>query len=305
MQRRPLLRVLGALFVATAVAGAGCSDDDTGEGQPESSTSTTAAVPATSTTLPAASTTVLVSVHGVVGWWDGTTWVRATSGGPPPPLVGGEEFTLVGLDDQTSTGRGGAPGEQEFCSAPSLPLSPGFPDYGPGETPPIAIHGVAEPRPRPTTVLAADSPTYRQAAEEALAQLASIDDGDPELAQVVRADLAGDGTDEVLFVAERIAEPSGPFGEAGDYSVLFLRQVVDGEVRTTMLSASRNESTLESPSPFIEQTRVAAIADLNGDGAMEVVVHKQYYEGSGTEIYALSPAAGLAAGGLLANGCGV
>ena len=115
----------------------------------------------------------------------------------------------------------------------------------------------------------------------------------------MRADLAGDGTDEVLFVAERIAEPSGPFGEAGDYSVLFLRQVVDGEVHTTMLSAAGTSRRSRRRPRTSSQSRVAALADLNGDGASRSWCSKQYYEGSGTEIYALSPAAGLAAGGLL------
>jgi hypothetical protein len=44
-----------------------------------------------------------------------------------------------------------------------------------------------------------------------------------------------------------------------------------------------------------------AVADLDGDGTMEVVLHRWYYEGAGVEIFqfdrrALAPVAG--------NGCG-
>ncbi len=305
MRPRPPLRILAAIGLAAGtVLGAACSDDDAeSEGDTTSTTVTTTV--ATSTTVSGRHPTLIASVHGLVGWWDGSTWFNAADATDTmtPPVAGGEVYALVSLEGPTTTSRGGTLLErEEFCSSPRIALDRGFPDYGPGEAPPIAVHGLqVDPMPRPVALLDAEAEVYRDAAAEVLDGL-GIDEDDPRLAQVVRADLSGDGTDEVLVVAEQIADPTGPYAEPGDYAVLFLRQVIGGEVQTTVVAEHRNQSTAAEPSPYLVQPRVAAAVDLNGDGAMEVVVHQQYYEGSSTQVYAMG------GGGLdqiMAASCGV
>jgi hypothetical protein len=144
-----------------------------------------------------------------------------------------------------------------------------------------------------------DAAVYEQAAADVLEDL-GIEDSDPEVVQVVRADLSGDGSDEVLVVTEQMAHPEAAMGEPGDYSVLFLRQLVDGEVETTVVEEHR---TTGDVGPYILSFRVGNVVDLNGDDVLEVVIESLYYEGAGTGVYELSPTGELFE--VLVGGCGL
>ncbi len=65
--------------------------------------------------------------------------------------------------------------------------------------------------------------------------------------------------------------------DAGAYSIVYLRRLVGGEVGTTILVnsfiADGDEST------YVDASAVAAVADLNLDGRMEIVVDGSYGEG--------------------------
>lgn len=301
----PHLGGLCALILVTVALGSCSGDDgDAADPTPSSTTTTTVATPATTTTLAPVPLALVVSREGLLGWWQDGSWVDAEVG-QPTPVRGGERYTVVGLDGPESSTVGSAVGTtEEFCRVPRVDLDPGLPEPAGGveELSPVAVHGVASPRPRPTVVLHPGSSTHRAAAAAVLADL-GIDDPDPDLAQVVRADLTGDGTDEVLVVAERLADPGSVLAVPGDYSVLFLRQVVDGEVRTTVIEEHRNEAQPEGPSPYLVAFRVGAAVDLNGDGVLEVVVEEQYYEGNGTSVHAVGADGSLAP--VMGGGCGV
>ena len=120
-----------------------------------------------------------------------------------------------------------------------------------------AVRGVAAPRPGPVTVLDPTAPEYRDAAAQVLAELGA-DAQDPAVRQVVRVDLDGDGTDEVLVRAE-VADRASLRPVAGDYSVVFVRRLVGGTVQNTVVAADvpaidparsgRLRSTTWPPSP--------------------------------------------------------
>ena len=63
-----------------------------------------------------------------------------------------------------------------------------------------------------------------------------LDVASPVIKQVVRTDLEGDGVNEILVVAEDVSP--GFLFELGDYSILFMRKVVDGVVQTAVLEES-------------------------------------------------------------------
>ena len=141
--------------------------------------------------------------------------------------------------------------------------------------------GPAELQPRPVEVLDPAAEVYRAAAAEVGASL-GVAAPQPRVTQVVRADLDGDGTAEVVVAAEQLADPESPLATPGEWAALFVRRVVGGEVRTTVVASS---VTTEETAPFIELFWTAAVADLNGDGDMEIVVNDRYYEGTGTTVF--------------------
>ena len=81
-----------------------------------------------------------------------------------------------------------------------------------------------------------ESPVYKEAAAEIL-RSKGIDNPKVNLTQVIQVDLDGDGVEEVLVSAtnyERFRPGGGmtPNARAGDYSLVFLRKVVQGKVVT-------------------------------------------------------------------------
>jgi hypothetical protein len=300
-------RGVRVLVVVACLIGTACSDDDVAPDREGASTSTTATTaPTTATSRAAAERSVVVSREGVLGSWEGGGWVQATSD-QPSPLRTGDDIALVRLQGPLSLATAGdEPVPNEFCGVPQVDFDPDLPDPQGGveELGPIGVHGVPDPQPRPVEVLDPSAAVYRDAAAEVLGD-GGIEEPDPKVVQVVRADLSGDGTDEVLVVAERLADPATAIGAPGDYSILFLRQVVDGQVRTTVVEDFYKDplDPDEQTSPYILVYRVSAVADLNGDGILEVVVEEQYYEGGATVVRALQPDGTL--GEVLAAGCGV
>jgi hypothetical protein len=318
-QRPGLLASAAALLVVAGVAaGLALAGDDDPEDLdvvgPSSTTTTEVLDPTTTTTIggPAGTTTttappgqasdvrsVIVSIDGVLGWWDGTRYVGAGDG--QLPAVGGERYTLVGLDG-TSAAVGSAPEPGcELSDPPGVDIDVGLEYPGPEDrltSPPVAVSGVADPAPRSPSALASLA-VYVDAAAIALQDL-GVEDASPELAQLLRVDLEGDGIDEVFIVAERLSDPETLFASPGDYSVLLLRQVVDEQVVTTVVESSIAAPD-ESETPFVSVVRVAGFADLNGDAAMELVIRSVYYEGAGTSAWQVGPGRVEL---VLAAGCG-
>jgi hypothetical protein len=214
---------------------------------------------------------------GVLGWWDGSAWVRTAPGVDPPDDAGG--YQILRLDEPISRGTS-SPGmpcmdEAGGIEGPVVDLGPSPEGFGPDR---IAVAGVADPLPRPVEVLDPTDPTYMASVAEAVRDL-GIDDPTPEIAQVVRGDLDGDGVAEVLIAAQRLTDPNSLAATDGDYSVLFLRRVIGGQVATVPV-ASSVAVAVENQTPYLAVQRLSALADLNGDGRMEAVVDAQYYEGS-------------------------
>lgn len=66
-----------------------------------------------------------------------------------------------------------------------------------------------------------------------------------------------------------------------------LRRYVDGKAIDQVLEQHIILEEPEFPSPYRLLYSVDTIADLDGDGIMEVIVFTQYYEGLGWSIYKL------------------
>ena len=279
--------------------------DPTTTDQPERRPATTAP-DATSTTVPETTTTtpagpaasvrsVVVAPLGVLGWWDGRHWVAAWDH-QPVPLLGGEQYQLTRIGTSRVTVTGPAPTTADCVDERPIVRLDAF--AGDVDTV-VGVTGVADIQPRPVTVL--DPAGYQ---DDAVAALASVGIDDPAARPklVVRTDLDGDGSDEVLMQVERIADYGTLRPEAGDYSAVFLRRVVGGEVRTVPVEHFVADMSGEGPG-YIVLSSVVAVADLNGDGRMEVVLDSDYYEGSNTVAYELAGNGTLVE--VMGTGCGV
>ncbi|OLV16107.1 hypothetical protein [Deinococcus marmoris] len=168
-------------------------------------------------------------------------------------------------------------------------------------------------RPRPVTALLTGNETYRQIVRAELIKR-GIRTPNVQLVGLIRADLDGDGTQEVIIEATHYSERSGIFppsvGQPGDYSIVLLRHVVRGQVLTLTLGADIAPQTPLKPGdtfetrPLATVIRLAGVADLNGDGQMELILFGAYYEGYSYTVKEWTPARGLTETPL-ETGCGV
>ncbi len=223
---------------------------------------------------------LIAADFGALGWWDGANWVQVDES-TSLPVAGGEDYqiALLGLEARTTGG-----GEELLCD----PLN------NPGVV--LADEGVLGDWPGPFGVAISadwvlvpnlvqettDDGTYATVASELLAER-GLTVASPAIKQVIRTDLEGDGVNEVLVVAEDV--PADLLAEAGDYSIAFLQKVVGGEVATSVIGESVVVELAEGETPYILSFTVAAVADLNGDSRMEIVLDSAYYEGVGIEVW--------------------
>jgi len=157
--------------------------------------------------------------------------------------------------------------------------------------------------PRPVHKTATSSETYRRVVADVLMR-AGIARPDVRIDQILRVDLDGDGTDEVLITANRHKgypgqpDQMGPDAAAGDYSLVLLRKVYKGKVRPVVLHAEFYPAGKRSTAPS-KQT-IAAVLDLDGDGRMEIAVKGRHYEADWMTVYKI---VGLKAHVVLSEGC--
>ena len=117
------------------------------------------------------------------------------------------------------------------------------------------------------------------------------------LTNVISADLDGNGTQEILI--EGSSRPRVHQGETkpGDYSVVLLRAIVGGRVRTIPIQFSKRGTE-----HWVNSHELLGVADFDGDGALEFVVTNDYYEGQEATVYRFVKGKLVA---LASNGAGV
>jgi hypothetical protein len=281
-------------------------------GSTTSTTSTTA--PTTATTAPSPTDEIAAVLTGgvegdhwlPVGYWNGSAWLEPGEEGQAAPLefpaATGDPFNATALGVSPATTTLGDSGEA--CFDGRVGFGVGFP--APAPDPPgfgysaIGVVGDWPVQPRPAEQVGLQVDEYRQIGATFAAEL-GVDGAAGAVEQVVRSDLDGDGMEEVLVAFERYS--GEPFGAPGDYSIVYLRVPrVGGPVEDVRLFGEAVAPDLpDDELPFLLRARVLAVADLNGDGRMEIVLRTWYYEGAGVSVFELS---GAAATEVMSNGCG-
>ncbi|NNF53400.1 MAG: hypothetical protein HKN03_03055 [Acidimicrobiales bacterium] len=286
-------------------------------------TSTSAATTTTSSTTIAETTTTATPPESfeypnignvafydglALGWYSDGRWIEMPTGPDSdslgPPNFDGATIRYVGQDGATVTRQAGSLGEE--CTEFGNMWSVGNADSSDGL---IGTSGDWELRPRPVQEIGIDD-AHRQSVREIVAA-AGVADPEIVIQRVVRMDIDGDGTNEVLISAENIRS-SNPDGFSdllgqpeGAYSMVLLRRVTPTGVETKVLSSYVVTAELADPesdfSGFISYSRLVDVADLDGDGAFEAVISSGYYEGSSVHLYEL----GEPPSNPVAAGCGV
>jgi hypothetical protein len=111
-----------------------------------------------------------------------------------------------------------------------------------------------------------------------------------KITQLLRIDLNGDGEDEVLLSATNYPGEEGEspdHAEAGNYSFVLLRNVVDGKVQTKLIDGQFFPKASESETPY--RYEVSGLLDLDGDGRLEIIIYSAYYEGATVTVWHFRP----------------
>ena len=294
-RRTPLFAAAAVVAVIALVAGVVLAGrDDTGSVTTDPSpapTPTTTEPPVPSTEAPPVPTTTvapappppptgpIVGYAGILGTWNGSAWVAWNPGDPAPST---RPYQVVGVAGSPATVTGTpivhSCGGAEVSTVDVGLVSDGTVANSTG----VAVADAGDLQPRSVEVLDPAGEVYRQAAVEVATSLGLPQPVPPRVTQVVRADLDGDGSLEVVVVADQLADQSTSLARPGDWSLVFVRRVVGGAPQTTVVES---EVAAEADSGFLLLYKVGAVADLNADGRMEVVMNNGYYEGAGNAVY--------------------
>ncbi|HKY47763.1 MAG TPA: VCBS repeat-containing protein [Acidimicrobiia bacterium] len=274
-------RILPGLIVILACGGPAASTSGPTSDSPSTTSSSTTSPAASTTVEPTTTATagpgsvpVVASRYGLMGWWSDGWVVPETL--DEIPLSGGEEFQVVMLDQPITAAVGASPSLCEPSQTPVLDFDPPLPGEF-AEPGALAVRADWELRPSPVRVEADLNNEHIEAVTEVLMSLGI--ESEPVLFQQIAADIDADGNDEIVIVSKSL--PDDLFGRPGDYSVVVMRKMIEGDWQTAILETSLGEPD----SPYVLSHSISAIADLNGDGRMEIAVDASYYEGSGSAAY--------------------
>ncbi len=108
-----------------------------------------------------------------------------------------------------------------------------------------------------------------------------------KITQIFQIDLDGDGTEEVLMTGTNYRRGIYEVQAGGDYSFALLRKIINGKSRTILIDGEFFTKRGDYPPPLTWE--IDLIADLNGDGKMEVWLDVYYYEGNSSHLYEITP----------------
>lgn len=278
---------------------------------------TVATVPATAapgpvTSAPTAATTVVYAGNDFGGaWpalatWDGSAWQQADFDGDGNALSApASDFTAVsvaslGLDEPIT---GVAYGEQDFVCLDDrvgplidLPVTVGDIPASNGYNS-VAVATDWDIEPRPVKQVGLDVGEY-QAIGESITAAAGVDGSGGDVVQAVRADLDGNGIEEVFVTFQKLTDG---FGTPGDFSIVFARYPsAAGDVVDEVLFEYYPALPIDFPT--LGSAGLLAVADLNGDAVMEVVLRSGFWESSIVELFSFTDGSLTA---VASSGCGL
>lgn len=139
--------------------------------------------------------------------------------------------------------------------------------------------------PRSLKSISATDKTYQKIAADFL-RTKGIARPRVSLSQILQSDLEGDGQNEILIAGNFYQKGMTETQNIGDYSFVLLRKIVGGKAQNILLEGEFFTKKGDYAPP--NEREIAAVADLNGDGRMEIILSTAYYEGSWEQVFEIS-----------------
>jgi hypothetical protein len=238
----------------------------------------------------------------IIAVWTGTAWANPSWNVDGTPIDVGSvarlSTTALGLVEPILGTTYGA--LDYFCyqddRAPRLILPPGA---STGDALGVSVTADWNIQPRPAAS-ASDPAAFGEAGAAMVDATESAFAAEGVVTQAVDVDLEGDGFADAVYTFERHSDDINGFGTEGDFSlVVAMYPSADSVVRHHVLFQLYEHPGTQ---PGDIDAEVSAVADLNGDGIMEVVVSWSYWESSVVEVYAFDTSGELV--GVAGGGCG-
>ena len=221
---------------------------------------------------------VELKFRGLMGGVQNGKWIAAAR--VAPKLKKETEFVLVGRNGVEEGGvTMGKKGEKEDVCQDFTRF-----DFELEQDHGVAIGSTAKwnPVPRIPKPIDLNNATYKTVVANYLKKK-GIAKTTIKLTEAFRVDLEGDGVEEIILAATYYKKGLDASAAVGDYSVVLVRKVVGKVVTDHMLTGDFILKKIDFGAP--SEHHISAIADLNGDGKMEVVLYGFYYEGDFASAY--------------------
>lgn len=237
----------------------------------------------------------IVYSETLLGGTQNGKWIAAEK--TDAQLANKTEFNIVNFNGINKIGKlFGTKAERGVCENPRIIFD--APEANDTDNPPFLLGANAKwnPVPRIPQTISLTDKTYTKIVADFL-KTKGISKTKIKLTQVFRIDLEGDGKDEIIitgiyFKKAKEGEEIAADGQQSpdDYSFVLLRKTVKGKPQNILIEGDFYTSKLlrsgEYPMPSVRE--IAAIADLNGDGKMEIILKSYYYEGNWKAVFEIS-----------------
>lgn len=280
---------------------------------------TTTAPPSTTTTIPppslqptGAATPIFAGSNDdawlYLGRWTGSSWERAFDDGGAPIAYDLTSGVSVAISELGQTPVAGTAGElDEACFAegtgaingPIIAPNAGVPDVPGFGYRAVALPATWDTHAREAVLIDKTIQSYADAGVAAFANT-DVETQAGEIDQTVVSDLDGDGDTEalVVFGHENVLEEGEP-GPPGGFSALLLIDA-DSLAATEIEKSFTPIAADPAATPPFDSYRVLDVADLNGDGIAEVLVHTWFADGASVIVYTYD---GITLSEVLTAGC--
>lgn len=196
-----------------------------------------------------------------------------------PGITGGESYRVYSPVQLLGYGTGGKVSLSEIGGMPLIEIKSAITSKENN----LAVCGEWNALPRIPKLQSNENAVYINIIADILKQN-GLSNAPLKIVQHYRIDLEGDGVEEVLIKAEHMPLLE-PVSKKGTYSLILLRKIVQGKVENILIEKEFHLKDTSLRQGGSSSYQIVFLADLNGDGLMEMIIGWRYYEGLGYRVY--------------------